>query len=88
MLESTQISEKRALHNAHEQPRARGKLGEAFLLERFLRKLLGMARTSLATQSDTTPLRELVKIADSIMETLHDQAMVVGVRALGQAARD
>ncbi len=32
-------------------------LGEAFLRELFLRKLPGMARTLLATQPDTTPLR-------------------------------
>ncbi len=47
-----------------------------------------MARTLRATQPDTTPLRELAKIADSIMETLQDQGMVAEVRAQGQAARD
>ncbi len=34
------------------------------------------------------PIRELAKVADSILETLQDQAMVAGVRTQGQAARD
>ncbi len=49
-------------------------LGEAFLRELFLRMLLGKALTLLATQPDATTLRELAKVADSILETLQDQA--------------